>query len=87
MNIKGMDVEAVGRMATQLTEAAQEIQRIRDELTQSLEAVDWTGPDADRFRSNWTGEMVPAMDEISTAVDELATTAQTNASEQQATSS
>ncbi|MEE1649517.1 WXG100 family type VII secretion target [Brachybacterium sp. J144] len=84
---KGMNVEEVRRMATQLREAAEEITRIEQELTSGLEGVDWTGPDADRFRGQWSGEMVPALQQIMTAVDELGDTADRNASEQESTSS
>ncbi len=84
---KGMDVEEVRRMASQLREAAEEIARIEQELTSGLEEVDWTGPDADRFRGQWTGEMVPAIQQVSAAVDDLGDTADRNASEQEAISS
>lgn len=84
---KGMNVEEVRRMATQLREAAEEITRIEQELTSGLEGVDWTGPDADRFRGQWSGEMVPALQQIMTAVDELGDTADRNAAEQESTSS
>ncbi|MEE1616821.1 WXG100 family type VII secretion target [Brachybacterium sp. J153] len=84
---KGMNVEEVRRMATQLREAAEEITRIEQELTSGLEGVDWTGPDADRFRGQWSGEMVPALQQIMTAVDELGDTADRNASDQESISS
>ena len=57
------------------------------ELTRGLEDVDWTGPDADRFRGQWSGEMVPALQQIMNAVNELGDTADRNAAEQEATSS
>lgn len=84
---KGMAVDEVRKMAKQLADAAEEIDRIKEELTNGLEEVDWTGPDADRFRSQWQGEMVPALQSISQAVGELGTTAESNASQQDAASS
>lgn len=84
---KGMNVEEVRRMATQLRDAAEEITRIEQELTSGLEEVDWTGPDADRFRGEWSGEMVPALQQVMTAVQELGQTADSNAAEQEAASS
>lgn len=74
-------------MATQLREAAEEITRIEQELTAGLEDVDWTGPDADRFRGQWAGEMVPALQQVMTAVNDLGESADRNAAEQEATSS
>ncbi|WP_087483432.1 WXG100 family type VII secretion target [Brachybacterium massiliense] len=84
---KGMNVEEVRRMSAQLREAAEEITRIEQELTRGLEDVDWTGPDADRFRGQWAGEMVPALQQIMNSVNELGDSADRNAAEQEATSS
>ncbi len=84
---KGMNVEEVKRMSGQLRDAADEITRIEQELTRGLEDVDWTGPDADRFRGQWSGEMVPALQQIMNAVGELSESADRNAAEQEATSS
>ncbi|HJF50912.1 WXG100 family type VII secretion target [Brachybacterium paraconglomeratum] len=84
---KGMNVDEVKRMSGQLRDAAEEITRIEQELTRGLEDVDWTGPDADRFRGQWSGEMVPALQQIMNAVNELGDTADRNAAEQEATSS
>lgn len=84
---KGMNVDEVKRMSGQLRDAAEEITRIEQELTRGLEDVDWTGPDADRFRGQWSGEMVPALQQIMNAVNELGDTADRNVAEQEATSS
>ena len=84
---KGMNVDEVKRMSGQLRDAAEEITRIEQEHTRGLEDVDWTGPDADRFRGQWSGEMVPALQQIMNAVNELGDTADRNAAEQEATSS
>ena len=74
-------------MSAQLRDAAEEITRIEQELTTGLEEVDWTGPDADRFRGQWSGEMVPALQQIMNAVNDLGDSADRNAAEQDATSS
>lgn len=74
-------------MSAQLREAAEEITRIEQELTRGLEDVDWTGPDADRFRGQWAGEMVPALQQIMNSVNELGDSADRNVAEQEATSS
>lgn len=84
---KGMNVDEVRRMVTELREAAQEISRIQQDLTAGLDGVDWTGPDADRFRGQWNGEMVPALQQIQSAVDGLGDDAERNIGEQERTSS
>lgn len=84
--LKGMNVEEVRGMARQLREAAEEITRIEQELTSGLDGVDWTGPDADRFRGQWSGEMVPALQQVMNSVNDLGETADRNATEQESTS-
>ncbi|EYT47843.1 hypothetical protein D641_0114335 [Brachybacterium muris UCD-AY4] len=84
--LKGMNVEEVRGMARQLREAAEEITRIEQELTSGLDGVDWTGPDADRFRGQWSGEMVPALQQVMNSVNDLGETADSNAAEQESTS-
>lgn len=83
---KGMNVEEVRRLASQLEEAAEEIGAIQEELTSGLEEVDWTGPDADRFRGQWNGDMVPALQQIMQSVADLGESATRNANEQETTS-
>ena len=78
----GMNVEEVRRMSAQLREAAEEIGRIEQDLTSGLEDVDWTGPDAERFRGQWAGEMVPALQQVKSAVLELSDSAERDAEEQ-----
>lgn len=78
----GMNVEEVRRMSAQLREAAEEIGRIEQDLTAGLEDVDWTGPDAQRFRGQWAGEMVPALQQVKNAVLELSDSAERDAEEQ-----
>ncbi len=80
--MEGMAVEEVKRLATELRDAAEEIERIKNELTQGLEGVYWEGQDADTFRSSWEGEMVPALDKLKSDVAELGETAERNAAEQ-----
>ncbi|MDO5662002.1 MAG: WXG100 family type VII secretion target [Brachybacterium sp.] len=82
----GMNVEEVRQMAAVLQEAAAEIEQISSELTSGLEQVDWTGPDADRFRGQWQSEMIPTLQRLSASVTELSTAAQRNASEQESAS-
>ena len=84
---KGMNVEEVRRMSGQLRDAAEEITRIEQELTRGLENVDWTGPDADRFRGQWSSEMIPALQQIMNSVNDLGESAERNVAEQDAASS
>lgn len=73
-------------MANQLRDAAEEIGSIERELTSGLEGVFWQGPDADQFRDQWSGEMVPALQNVMQAVNGLGDDADRNASQQVSTS-
>lgn len=84
---KGMAVDEVRQMARALDAAADEITQVQAQLTAGLESVDWTGPDATRFRSQWQSETVPKLQELARAVKELGETADRNAAEQDAASS
>lgn len=49
----GMDVEATRAHAERLGTAGTSLESLRDRLAATIDAVDWTGPDADAFRSSW----------------------------------
>lgn len=73
-------------MSAQLRDAADEVMRLEQELTGGLADVFWSGPDADRFRGMWSGEMVPALHQVADAVTQLSQQADLNAAEQDAAS-
>lgn len=82
-----MDVDAVRRMAQQMSKAAEEVKKLETDLTHRLQEVDWHGPDADQFRGKWSSEMVPALQAITRSVEDLKGKAEKNLREQEATSS
>lgn len=86
MPAKGMDVQAVRSTAAALRAAADEFEAVGQELAQSLDEVDWSGPDAVRFRSRWTTEIGPQIQRMRDAAHELSLTALRDAAEQEAVS-
>jgi hypothetical protein len=82
-----MDVEETRAMARQVEDAAGDVEQVAQELTAALEQVDWTGPDADRFRAMWHAELLPSLGQARDAIRDLDSRARADAAAQEATSS
>jgi hypothetical protein len=66
----GADVDALDRLGRGLQRESQRVAGVRDQLQAMLSGVRWTGPDADRFRSDWRSTMAP---QLGRAADALRT--------------
>ena len=55
MAVWGLDIQQVRALAQRLEQKAQEIDQITSTLTSKLGATQWTGPDATKFRNDWSG--------------------------------
>lgn len=86
-NFTGMDIPAVRNLATQLQNKANEIDSMRQQLTAQLEGTSWIGPDATRFRGDWTGQHVSSLNQVSQALRDAAQRAIQNANEQESAAS
>lgn len=82
----GMDTDAVRALAGQLNGKAAEIEQIANMLTATLNGVHWEGPDATRYRGDWTGTHHPQLTVVAQALREAAAAANNNASQQEAAS-
>ena len=49
-----------------------EVIRLKDHISQRVgpDATSWAGPGADKFRSAWEGEFVPALEKLRAALEE-----------------
>jgi WXG100 family type VII secretion target len=80
----GLDVEVVKAYATELGTSAQQIHDVAQNLTSKLPpATDWAGPDADRFRQEWSTNYSPTLQKISEALEETQSLANDNAQQQE----
>ena len=86
MAIWGLDVEQVRTLSKQLHNKSQQVQEILTTLTSALESVDWKGPDADKFRSDWKGTHTAALKNVIHALDDASQKATQNANAQEQTS-
>jgi uncharacterized protein YukE len=82
----GMDVGQVRQLATDMSRAADEIQRLGQQITAKLASVPWQGADQKRFEQDWHTHQA----QLKTIVDALKKAGQDatrNAQEQESASS
>lgn len=83
----GMDINAARDLVRVMYGDADNINQITARLTQLLEATPWYGPDAQRFRSDWLGQYVPALQNVVAALQENANILNQQADDQERASS
>jgi uncharacterized protein YukE len=83
----GADVAQLRSLSDQLARSAEQLDQIRSALTaQITTSTAWVGPDAERFRGEWTGQHRAVMDRCAAALREGATSLRRNAQEQETAS-
>lgn len=83
MALFGQDIEQVRQLGTQLNSKASDIEGVISQLTSAVNSVQWMGPDAERFKSDWQGQHVPQLRQVVSALQKASQDASRNASEQQ----
>lgn len=83
MGLVGADLDQMHALARALTQAAERLDTTTSTVSGSLSAVPWTGPDAERYRSQWHGESRPTMRSVVSALHEAANNVSRNATEQE----
>ena len=83
MGLVGADVHQLRTLARTFSPAAERLEGMSGEVTGRLSAASWTGPDADRYRSQWHGESLAMVRGVVGALRAAATTVDRNASEQE----
>ncbi|MGE0214229.1 hypothetical protein [Mycolicibacterium sp.] len=86
MALYGADIEQVQQLSNQLNAKANDIQNIVTQLSSAINSVNWLGPDADRFRSDWQGQHVAQLKQVISALQTASQNARRNAQEQQTAS-
>lgn len=87
MTFVGMNIDEVRHLATQLTQAASEIEQLVSQLSSALNNTNWVGPDQQRFMSEWQSQHVPNLKSVATGLDQAAQLATANANQQEQASS
>ncbi|MDZ4234086.1 MAG: WXG100 family type VII secretion target [Dietzia sp.] len=83
MALFGQDIDQVRQLAAQLNAMAGDIESVISQLTSAVDSVQWMGPDAERFKSEWKGQHVPQLRQVVSALQAASQNASRNASEQQ----
>lgn len=78
----GMDVEAIRALSTQLQNASDQITQAANQINSALSNAQWTGTDANSFRSDWQSHM-SNLNTISTALSTASQQAAQNAAQQE----
>lgn len=86
MAIWGQDIQQVRNLANQLNQKANDIQAILAQLTSTLGSTQWMGPDANRFRNDWSGTHTAELKKVIAGLHAASAAATKNANEQQSTS-
>jgi uncharacterized protein YukE len=87
MAMYGQDIEQVQNLSSQLNAKADDIQNVITQLSSAISSVQWMGPDADRFRSDWQSQHTAQLKAVVSALRTASQNAKRNAQEQQTASS
>ncbi|MDJ0321027.1 hypothetical protein [Pseudarthrobacter sp. PS3-L1] len=87
MAIWGADIQQLKDLGQRLVTGAQAIEDQKSQLTKALAGTDWKGPDADRFRNEWSGQHTAALNKVAAALKDAGQQAKKNAQQQETASS
>ncbi len=79
----GLDVQQVRQLSTQLSQKASDIDSILSSLTGALNNTQWEGPDATKFRNDWSGQHTSVLKQVAQALRDASQNAQQNAAQQE----
>ncbi len=86
MALFGADVDQLRRLGTTFGQQAEALTAIAARLDTQIDNVQWHGPDAERFRSEWRSNHSVIIRKAAEALVTAGSTATTNASQQEQTS-
>ncbi|KIS25549.1 hypothetical protein TV39_21210, partial [Arthrobacter sp. SPG23] len=69
MAIWGADIAQLKALGTKLQAGSSEIEKAKSQLTKALDSTDWKGPDAEKFRSEWSGRHVADLARVARALE------------------
>ena len=75
----GADTDQLKTLSAKLQQGSAEIEKQKSALTSALQSTNWTGPDADKFRSDWESQHAAQLAKIAQALDEAGKQASRNA--------
>jgi uncharacterized protein YukE len=82
----GIETEQMDQMGRQFESKAAEIQSLVAQLGRAVDGVGWSGPDADRFKTDWQGKHATELNAVSEVLRNAAQSIRRNMQEQQSAS-
>jgi hypothetical protein len=82
MAVWGADVDQLKNLGTKLQVGASDIENTKNNLNKLLDGTQWMGPDADHFRSEWSGNHMTSLTKVAEALKDAGQKATRNAEEQ-----
>lgn len=82
----GQDPDEVDRLGADLGAAAGTLQSLRQEVSGLMGGTTWSGPDRDRFESEWSGPTASLISRASEALEEASRAASASAQRQRVAS-
>ncbi len=82
MGVVGADVDQLRILSRAVSQAADQLETMSNVVTSMLSATRWSGPDAERHRSQWHGTSVAQVRAVAQALRESASELSRNAEEQ-----
>ena len=68
MSLRGADIDQLSVLGKSFVTEAGQVEDLAARISGLLGATNWTGPGADRFREQWNGEFVPALNGLREAL-------------------
>ncbi|WP_125773494.1 WXG100 family type VII secretion target [Antribacter gilvus] len=82
----GLNVSQVRELGQRLTQKAEEVDQIVNQVSAQVESVSWKGPDAERFKNEWNSQHKTALKKAAESLREAGRNATKNAQMQEQTS-
>lgn len=82
----GADIEQLRALGNELTRQAEELESVISRLTSRITSVDWRGPDAQRFTSDWHDRLAGMLRSAATLFRDAAAKVMEDARQQESAS-
>jgi uncharacterized protein YukE len=69
----GANLEQLDQLQRRFAEENEAVRQLQTRISGTLGSTAWTGPAADRFRTAWSGDFVPALNRLAEALAENVT--------------
>lgn len=81
--VSGADIDELRQLAKTVSQSADRIESVIGSVNNQISSAAWTGPDANRYRSQWQGDSSAKLRNVVSALRDASTALDRNATEQQ----